>query len=514
MRTLALVLAFLLVLLGPVLMRPRQEVSGAEKTVIVITPHNESIRYEFGRGFAKHYLAKTGQRIRVDFRTPGGTTEITRYLDGAYVASFENHWRNQLKRPWSADVAKNFMNPKAAPDDPARAAFLASEVSSKIDVFFGGGAYDFTQAAGKGQLVDSGYIKAHPALFGDGPGQIPPKLSGEPFYDSQGRWIGAVVSAFGIVSNRDALARIGITDTPRRWADLADPRYFGQVALANPTQSSSINKAFEMLIQQQIAESGEDPAAGWLRALRLLQRIGANARYFTDSSTKPSLDITAGDAAAGMTIDFYGRFQAEAVAHRGGDYLRYANAEGGTSVGVDPIAMLRGAPHPDLAREFIAYVLSPDGQKLWNWKVGAPGGPEHYALRRMPILPSLYIEQNRAHRTDPDVFPYEMAKQFTYHDAWTAALFRPQSFIVRVMCIDTHDELRAAWRALIENKFPPAAVAEFERLDVVDYAAAGGRIKTTLSSGSRIAEVQLAKELSDHFRAQYQRAAALAQQGL
>lgn len=509
-RNLALALAFIAVLVGPILLRPKQDTGGAEHALVVITPHNESIRYEFGRGFAKHWLAKTGQRVRVDFRTPGGTTEITRYLDGAYVAAFESHWRNTLKRPWSNEVAKNFMNAKTPPGDPARAAFLASDVSCKIDVFFGGGAYDFTQAAGKGQLVDSGYIKAHPGLFGDGPGQIPQKLSGEPFYDREGRWLGAVVSAFGIVSNRDALARLGIAESPRRWADLADPRYFGQVALANPLQSSSINKAFEMLIQQQIAESGGDPASGWLRALRLLQRIGANARYFTDSSTKPSLDITAGDAAAGMTIDFYGRFQAEAVSHRGGSYLHYANAEGGTSVGVDPIAMLRGAPHPELAREFIAYVLSPAGQKLWNWKVGAPGGPEHYALRRMPILPALYADEFRAHRTDPDNLPYEMARQFTYHDEWTAALFRPQSFIVRAMCIDSHDELRAAWRALIDANFPPAAVAEFERLDVVDYAAAGGRIKTILSSGSRIAEVQLAKELADHFRAQYQRATALA----
>ncbi len=510
MRNLALALAFLIVLVGPILMRPKQETAGSERTVVVITPHNESIRYEFGRGFAKHYLAKTGQRVRVDFRTPGGTTEITRYLDGGYVAAFENHWCNVLKRPWSNDAAKNFMNPKAAPDTPARTAFLVSDVSCKIDVFFGGGAYDFMQAAAKGQLIDSGILKAHPELFGDAPGQVPQKLSGEPFYDPQGRWLGCVVSAYGIISNTDALARIGITEPPYRWADLADPRYIGQVACANPMQSSSINKAFEMLIQQQIAETGEDVPAGWLRGLRLLQRIGANARYFTDSSTKPSLDISAGDAAAGMTIDFYGRFQAESVAHRGGDYLRYADAEGGTSVSVDSVALLRGAPHPDVAREFIAYVLSTEGQKLWNWKVGAPGGPEHYALRRLPILPSLYTQENRAHRTDPDIFPYEMAKKFTYHDTWTAALFIPQRFIVRVMCIDPHDELRAAWRALIDANFPPAALAEFERLDVVDYAAAGGRIKTTLSSGSRIAEVQLAKELADHFRVQYQRTIELA----
>ena len=57
-----------------------------------------------------------------------------------------------------------------------------------------------------------------------------------------------------------------------------------------------------------------------------------------------------------------------------------------------------------------------------------------------------------------------------------------------------------------------SAVASM-KLDAVDYTAAGGRIKTVLSSGNRIAEVQLAKELSDGFRAQYRRATELARAG-
>jgi hypothetical protein len=210
-----------------------------------------------------------------------------------------------------------------------------------------------------------------------------------------------------------------------------------------------------------------------------------------------------------MTIDFYARFQAEAVAHAGGDHLQYVNAEGGTSIGVDPIGLFRGAPHADLGREFIAFVMSPEGQRLWNWKVGAPGGPERYALRRLPILPSLYAEDTRALRSDPDVLPYEMAKQFTYRDAWTGPLFRAQAFIIRAMCIDVHDELTDAWRALIRAGFPPQAMAEFERLDAVNYAAAKGRIRDVFNA-PRIEEVRLAKELADGFRTQYRRAGKLA----
>jgi ABC-type Fe3+ transport system substrate-binding protein len=532
-KNLLLAAALLIVLVGPVFFRPEQDARprAGERTLTVITPHNESIRYEFGQAFAAWHEARSGQRVRVDFRTPGGTSEIARFIDGEFLSAFQNHWENTLRRPWTENVKRGFSDPKLTPDAApgddtpemqARRAFLESNVGCKLDVFFGGGAYDFQQASAKGQLVDSGFIAAHPELFGEGEGQIPVKLSGEPFYDPKGRWIGNVVSAFGIVYNSDVLEKLGITEPPRRWSDLADPRYFRHIALANPTQSSSINRAFEMVIQQQIAQeiagrqtSDADPAAvaaGWERAMRLLQRIGANARYFTDSSTKPSLDVGAGDCAAGMTIDFYARFQAEALAHRGTPYLHYVDAEGGTSIGVDPIGMFRGAPDAVLAREFIAFVMSVEGQKLWNWKAGTPGGPRRYALRRLPVLPLLYAEEFKPLRSDPAVQPYEMARGFTYRDAWTSKLFRAQAFIVRVMCIDPHEELTEAWRALIAAGFPPEAAAEFDRVSHVSYSAAIERIQPVLGP-NKIGEVRLAKELADIFREQYRRAADLARAG-
>lgn len=526
MRQLFPILALLLaVLVGPILLRPNGErvTRAGEQALVVITPHSEAIRSEFGRAFAAQYLARTGQRVRVDWRTPGGTSEIGRYVASEYLAAFQNHWTRTLGRPWSKVVETGFDNAKVVPasnpaqDTPeqqARRAFLASNVGCKIDLFFGGGAYDFQQQAKAGRLVDCGFATAHPELFGDGAGKIPETLSGEPFWDPQGRWIGNVVSSFGICYNMDSLARLGIAPPPARWADLAEPRFFHEIALANPTQSSSVNKAFEMLIQQQMSEAGEAGVAeGWARAMRLLMKIGANARYFTDSSTKIALDVEAGEAAAGMTIDFYGRFQSEAVRKPdGSSRLQYVNAAGGTSVGVDPIGLFRGAPNPELAREFIAFVMSPDGQKLWNWRVGAPGGPQRYALRRLPVLPALYAPEFRSLRSDPEVDPYALAQSFTYRGEWTGALFGPIAFTFRVMCIDTHDELTAAWRALIAAGFPPEATAVFEDVSAVDYAVAGGRMREALG-GDKIKEVQLAKELADRFRAQYRRAGELARAG-
>lgn len=531
-RQLPLLLALVCVLVGPILLRPKGTdiPTPGEKTVVIITPHNESIRYEFGRAFEAWHLAKKGQRVHVDWRIPGGTSEIGRYVDSEYLASFQNYWSGTLHRPWSKVVEGGFGNKKVVlgpdpakdtPEQQAKRAFMESNVGCKLDLFFGGGAYDYQQASAKGQLVDCGFLKAHPEMFGDGLGRIPKVVSGEPYWDPQGRWVGTVISAFGICYNTESLQRLGIAEPPKRWDDLASPRYFRALALANPTQSSSVNRTFEMLIQQQIMEkiadhqlaAGDERMAisvGWARGMRLLMKIGANSRYFTDSSTKIAMDVAAGEAAAGMTIDFYGRFQSEAVRRPdGGSRLQYVNAEGGTSYGVDPIGLFRGAPHPDMAREFIEFVMSQAGQKLWNGKVGEPGGPQHYALRRSPILPLLYAPEFRASRTDPDVDPYELAKTFVYHDQWTAPLFRQIAFIFRVMCIDAHEELQDAWSALQAAQFPGEATAVFENVSAVDYTAANGRIREALS-GDKIKEVQLAKELADHFRAQYARAAALA----
>ena len=141
---------------------------------------------------------------------------------------------------------------------------------------------------------------------------------------------------------------------------------------------------------------------GWAEAMRLFRRLGANARYFTDQSTKIPLDVASGDAAAGMCIDYYGRFQAEAAALAGRPgRVGFVTARGETSINADPIALLRGAPHRELAIAFIEFVLSDDGQKLWSFRRGAPGGPERYALRRLPIVPHLYDHAFDGFRADP-----------------------------------------------------------------------------------------------------------------
>lgn len=538
-RLLTVLFLLAAILVAPFWLRPDDATatdSNAER-LIIISPHNESIRSEFERAFVRHLRETFDREVWIDWRQPGGTSEIARYLKSEYANAFANLWTRETGKPFDSEIRNAFANGKidpgtATPTDElsadaieARRMFLQSEVSSDIDLFFGGGAYDFSKEASAGGLVatDSSGKYGPGALAGERPEWftdevMPAAASGEPFRDDDWRWVGTVLSAFGIVYNRDSLARLGIDETPDAWADLTDPRYFGQLALADPTKSGSVTKAIEMIFQQQmrkkldagLAES-EAVSAGWDEAMRMILKISANSRYFTDQASKIPHDVAQGDAAAGLCIDFYGRtFNEMHRDDRGDSRVQFVMPVGGTSIGADPIGLLRGAPHPELAHRFLEFVLSPEGQKIWNYRVGAPGGPTRVALRRPPIRKDFYTEANRIHQSDPESNPYEIAKDFTYEADWTGATFGALRFIIRCACVDTHHEQRDAWEAIIEAGMPPEALAVFEDVGAIDYEEALGPISDTLRARDKLREVELARKLAAHFRAQYQRAAALA----
>ena len=532
MRNLVLA-ALAVVLVVPFVLRPHAEkAAGVEAELVIVSPHNEAIRHEFGLGFERWYLKQHGTPVRVTWRVIGGANEITRYLRAEYVSAFRNRW-TRGGRPWNAAVEAACMDERLVPDDTpaddteaeaARRAFLASDVSSGIDLFFGGGGYEFAREARAGRLVDSGIRQRHPEWFTET--AIPPQWGGEPLWDPQGRWVGTVLSAYGILSNRDSLARLGVP-TPTAWTDLTNPRLLGEVAMVDPTKSASVAKAYEMVIQQQIhrrlealATSEPDMAKrearavreGWIEGLRILQLAAANARYFTDSSQKPPIDVAQGDAAVGVCIDFYGRFQEEALGRRETEgRVRFVTPVGGSIHSTDPIALLRGAPHQELAREFIDFVVSMDGQKLWDQRVGTPGGPERFALRRLPVRRDYYADDAlRELRSDPAVNPFDAAGVMTYRPEWTGGLFREMSFVIRAVCMDAHPELVDAWREAVAAGRPPRAMEKLGDLSVVDYDRARGEIRQRLGSRDKLDEMRLDRELTEHFRQQYRAARALA----
>lgn len=570
MRPFFILCAAVLIVALPLLLRRTPEPGEWRKgdpELVIVTPHNEAFRQEFAEGFSRWHRAKYGKPAQIDWRVIGGTTEIMRYLASEYGASAKAYVLAQ-DRPWPPNGAELILarkRPDTARDagggalwDLFRAVDAPGKITCRMDLFFGGGVYDHEKAEKQGLTVPAwGAAGPPPGLFEDAEGRvlIPREWNGEVWRGQA--FYGSVLSAFGLCYNADRLADLGIGHPPAAWEDLADPRYFGQLGLADPTKSGSVAKAFEMIIQAQSAKIvaqagftreqlrryeaaiaaakqgvGERPPdvpqayqeaveRGWQDGIRLVRRIGANARYFTDASGKVPVDVAMGAAAAGIAIDFFGRLQSELSALPGGrPVMAYVTPVGGSSVTADPVSLLRGAPHRELAVRFIEFLLGSEGQQLWNYRVGTPGGPRRFALRRLPIRRDFYpsdepalqraFEAHRPYLADPlwqpDTDAYRLGSAFHYESRWTAAHFGIQRDLIRAMCMDSGDELKRAWRAIMAHGGPsqnPEAMRLLEALPDRPYPLTWS---SAIGAYASVPRMEILREWTAFFREQYRRA--------
>ncbi len=372
-------------------------------TLVMISPHNDNIRREYEWAFSLHYAVEQGRTVRFDWRNVGGGgSTIVQYLRNVYGRSD----------------------------------------SAGIDVLWGGGPLNFTPLAQEGifQSLD---------LKPDVLANIPAELGGVPMYDPQLRWIGAAVSAFGFIYNSGLLAHCDI-DPPAQWDDLGDPRFADLVALADPTQSGSAAAAYQM-----IARSGSDWPDGWSKLLRIL----SSAKRFADSAGSAANSPALGEALVAACIDFYGTIRvAEAP-----DQLVYVSPRGQTTFSPDPVAILKNPPNPELARRFVDFVMSPQGQALWALEVGHPLGPMRNHLGRQPIRRDVYVRYG-SDMPAAIVNPYQLGQSMSLAGFRRRIDFGVLRQLVRVAAIDNTAGLRAARAKLVETNYPPHLLARFNRL--------------------------------------------------
>ena len=292
LRNLLIVLAAAVVVALPFLFRRdrARETPGAEAlTLVIVSPHNEAIRYEFARAFSDWHQRERGRPVKVEWLSIGGTTEIARYLEAQYIAAVRAWWRRQ-GRAWLPGAEDALLDPRfpSSPPEAARrageddatlarrweelralnTAFRATDdpaaFGARIDLFFGGGQYDHHRAFGRGLTVAPWPPDAEPeGLFRDARGRelIPERVSGEIWRAPT--YFGCALSAFGICWNRDRIRALNVPP-PAAWEDLARPEFFRQIGAADPTKSGSIAKAFEMIVHQQcrraVGRAGFDAA--------------------------------------------------------------------------------------------------------------------------------------------------------------------------------------------------------------------------------------------------------------
>jgi len=434
----SVLVVFIALLAVPFVFRPSEPGLPEDgRRLIIITPHNEQIRHEFARAFNRWHEAHFGERVNVVWSVPGGTSEIRKMLIAQFTAAFEDG---------------------RAPGGDA-------------DLVFGGGSYEHTVLK-RGVLVRfNGEQRREPitqpvnfddawldATYGEnviGSGQL---------YDPDKYWFGTALSGFGIVHNRHVLDQLSLPE-PMYWEALCHPKLRGWVALVNPAQSGSITTAFDTILQRR----------GWERGWQIKRRAAANARYFSASSLKAPTDVSQGNAAMGICIDFYGRYQSQAILDAGGgDRIGYVDPPGATTIDADPISMLRGAPEPEVARRFIEFTLTEYGQSLWQFPASGRQpqanavaredrsvhqrspmdstlGPERFELRRLPVLRSMY--DKHMERMIDQVNPFEIAAplddRHPHYRSFVTVLFA-------ALAMETHDELKKAWDAIVAHPGYPS----------------------------------------------------------
>jgi iron(III) transport system substrate-binding protein len=253
--------------------------------------------------------------------------------------------------------------------------------------------------------------------------------------------------------------------------------------------------------------------AGWQLGLSRIIRMVANSRALTDSASKPTRDTVRGDCMASMAIDFQAKAEAAWSARESGGAprLAFVTPVGGTSVSPDPIGLLRGAPQAALMKDFITFVLSPAGQRLWSYRLGEPGGPVRYELHRLPIRRDVLTAEDRRHMSHPDDDPFAIAAAFTYRPQWTGHLYGLIGPVVKSTAMDVRDELTAAWRAIIATGGPAACPEAMALLETPPFRYAEAKaVAAQLKEGPTVA-VPLLRRWSENAQARYLKAARLAQ---
>jgi spermidine/putrescine-binding protein len=183
-------------------------------------------------------------------------------------------------------------------------------------------------------------------------------------------------------------------------------------------------------------------------------------------SSTTAKDVTLGETAYAFAIDFYGFAQ---VAIAGRTNLTFVLPEDFTPVSPDGIAILKGAPNLIIARRFVDFVLSEEGQRLFFLPRGHPQGPQQFSIERMSVRPDFY---KRYHGVSNIEFsPFDLKQRFRYDAKLARGRRDVVAALVGALLVDTHSELQAAWRSIIARKLPPQDLAELGRVPVSESEA-------------------------------------------
>ena len=167
------------------------------------------------------------------------------------------------------------------------------------------------------------------------------------FKAPDGAWTGVIGRSRNIMVNTTLVKP---ADYPASVFDLADPKWKGRIAITRLTDGTPVWLASLILLK------GEEATTAFLTTL-----FKTNGMKVLNGGANVADAVTQGEFAAGFVNHYY--FVPKKRAGAPVDLIYPDEAPGGIGTMVIPltVAALKSAPHPNAARAFIDFVLSPEG---------------------------------------------------------------------------------------------------------------------------------------------------------
>ena len=205
------------------------------------------------------------------------------------------------------------------------------------DVWFGGTTDPYNVCAAEGLLEP--YEATNAA-----------HLIGPAYRDADGCWYGIYKGILGFMVNKDELARKGL-EAPKTWDDLLKPEYKDLIWLSNYNTAGTAKLVINTMIQKYGHDEG----------IQYLVDLDKNIQVYTKSGSGPSKNVGTGECVIGIGFLHDGIFQ---IVDNGYGNIGLVIPSSGTSFEIGATAIFKGAKHPNAAKLWIEYALSPECVEL------------------------------------------------------------------------------------------------------------------------------------------------------
>ena len=205
------------------------------------------------------------------------------------------------------------------------------------DVWFGGTTDPYNVVAAEGLL------EAYEA-------ENASHLLGSQYRDPDGYWYGIYKGILGFMVNKDELARMNL-EAPADWQDLKKPEYKGLIWLSNYNTAGTAKLVINTMIQKYGHDEG----------IQYLVDLDKNIQVYTKSGSGPSKNVGTGECVIGIGFLHDGITQ---IVDNGYENVQLIIPSSGTSFEIGATAIFKGAKHPNAAKLWVEYALSPECVEL------------------------------------------------------------------------------------------------------------------------------------------------------